>query len=202
MDFKPKQKIKSALFRYGNRLGWSLVLRFPQNKQDITNCRKLLGRYERDIARSPILVNKRGLHHRPVEYQKLFQQAYSDSNLTDFSRCFLLFSQVRLIIRNNIARDFAELGVYTGKSAKLIHLSNAGRALHLFDTFQGQPDNATALRDGDSYITHVNNKNLDNTSIEAVQHFIGQDAAHVFYHMGYFPGTAEKLKIIDLPLFT
>lgn len=123
----------------------------------------------------------------------MFQQVYSDSNLTDFSRCFLLFSQVRRIIRNNIPGDFAELGVYTGKTAKLIHLSNAGRALHLFDTFQGQPDNASALRDGDSYIDHVKNKKLANTSIEAVQHFIGQDAAHVFYHMGYFPATAETL---------
>ena len=55
----------------------------------------------------------------------------------DSTRRDMLILLLRTIIEKNIKGDFAELGVYQGKTAKLIHHYAPERNLHLFDTFEG-----------------------------------------------------------------
>ena len=60
-----------------------------------------------------------------------------------------LFSLVRATAK--LGGCMAEVGVYRGGSARLIHEADASRSLHLFDTFEGLPELAatdTAVRSG------------------------------------------------------
>ena len=49
----------------------------------------------------------------------------------------MLVLLMRSVIARRVEGDFAELGVYQGGSARLIHHYAPERVLHLFDTFSG-----------------------------------------------------------------
>ena len=50
-----------------------------------------------------------------------------------------IWIQIKRIQRKGIPGSFAELGVYKGETARMIHLCAPERSLHLFDTFDGFP---------------------------------------------------------------
>jgi O-methyltransferase len=81
--------------------------------------------------------------------------------------------------------DLAEVGVASGASAKLIANHADGRALHLFDTFEGLPD--TGPLDSAKFTAGQFRYSLEN-----VRNYVGSSNIH--YHRGLFPATAEPVK--------
>lgn len=119
-------------------------------------------------------------------------------NYPDKVRLYNFWLQIQRIEKDGIKGDFAELGVYKGDSAKLLHLMAPGRTLHLFDTFEGftgtdlQPETGEAS----TYTT----KNFADTSINKVLKNIGGDPAQLNVHAGYFPQSAEGLADLSYAL--
>ena len=58
-----------------------------------------------------------------------------ESTYDDKIRFYNFWFQIERIKRENIQGDFAELGVYKGETAKIIHEMDKSRKFHLFDTF-------------------------------------------------------------------
>ena len=119
-------------------------------------------------------------------------------NYPDKVRLYNFWLQIQRIEKDSIEGDFAELGVYKGDSAKLLHLMAPGRTIHLFDTFEGftgtdlQPETGEAS----TYTT----KNFADTSINKVLKNIGGDPAQLKVHAGYFPQSAEGLDDVSYAL--
>ena len=100
---------------------------------------------------------------------------------------FLLYSLTRAQIR--LPGDIAEVGVYTGASAKLICEARGSKPLHLFDTFEGLPE--SSAKDRNVY----NNKSKPQyaCSLESVQDYL-HDYADLHFYKGLFPTTAEPVR--------
>jgi hypothetical protein len=84
----------------------------------------------------------------------------------------------------------AEVGVFRGASAGLMHETDPGRALHLFDTFQGLPEPAqtdTEFRNGQFV------KGQFACALDEVKDYLGPSDS-IFYHQGLFPDSAEAVK--------
>ena len=108
----------------------------------------------------------------------------------DKVRFYNFWLQIRRIEKDGIPGDFAELGVYKGESARLIHLMAPGRKLHLFDTFEGFP--LADLEPETGAAAKYSVKDFADTSVNKVLRKIG-DHANVEVHAGYFPGSAKGL---------
>lgn len=78
--------------------------------------------------------------------------------------------------------DFAEFGVSTGGSAKLIAEVKGDKALHLFDTFEGLPDTSTV----DTHLSRGQYK----CPLTAVKEYLNL-YNNIFYYQGLFPGIAS-----------
>lgn len=77
--------------------------------------------------------------------------------------------------------DFAEFGVSTGGSAKLLSEIKGDKMLHLFDTFEGLPDT-------DAADTHLSRGQYA-CSLPAVKEYL-RSYKNIFYYQGLFPGSA------------
>lgn len=117
---------------------------------------------------------------------KKLDRAYYDK-----IRFYSIWFQIDRIMQNNVAGDFAELGVHRGETAKLIYEINAKRKFHLFDTFKGFDEKDLKLenKQGGRYTT----EEFSDTNIEIVKKYIKGDDTLVF-HPGYFPDTAVGLE--------
>lgn len=104
----------------------------------------------------------------------------------DNTRRDMIVLLLRTIIERDIPGAFAELGVYKGLTARLIHHYAPERVLHLFDTFAGFTERARAAEfknTGDKIVA----SQFADTSLERVQRHIRQKNGNVHYHPGYFP---------------
>lgn len=122
---------------------------------------------------------KNGLVSR--ELQKL------ERNYPDKVRFFNWWFQVERLNRDGVPGDFAELGVYKGESAKILHLMDPSRTFHLYDTFEGfkEEDLKNETGEAATYTT----RNFADTSLDAVKRYLGDEEKFVF-HAGRFPGSA------------
>lgn len=113
----------------------------------------------------------------------------AEKNYPDKVRFFNFWFQVERLKKDNVKGAFAELGVYKGDSAHLLHLMDPNREFHLFDTFEGftQADLAGETGKAATYTT----KNFADTSIEKVKTRLN-DPVFIF-HKGYFPDTTKGL---------
>ncbi len=118
------------------------------------------------------------------ELQKA-QRQYGDK-----SRFFLFWLQIERIKKEQIQGTFAELGVYKGDSARILHLMEPTRKIHLFDTFEGfiVADLAKEKGEAASYTP----TNFSDTSVDEVKRFLGNSDTFVFYK-GHFPESAQSL---------
>ncbi len=109
----------------------------------------------------------------------------------DKVRFYAIWIQIERLKDKKITGAFAELGVYKGETARIIHEMDTSRTLHLFDTFKGfdQQDLEIENSTEGKYSTH----NFSDTSLEMVKKFIGEQE-NVYFHPGYFPGSAENLE--------
>ncbi len=109
----------------------------------------------------------------------------------DNTRRDLIVLLLRTILDNNIEGDFAEVGVYRGQTARLIHHYAPERMLHLFDTFEGFPENSVKVE-----LKKVNNKlsrtYFNKTSLDLVKNNIASANNNVFLYKGYFPESVPE----------
>ncbi|MSU73625.1 macrocin-O-methyltransferase [Candidatus Kaiserbacteria bacterium] len=87
--------------------------------------------------------------------------------------------------------DFAELGVSTGGSAKLLSEIKGDKTLHLFDTFEGLPDT-------DAIDTHLSRGQYA-CSLPAVKEYL-QSYKNISYYQGLFPGSATAAEQFSFSL--
>ncbi len=97
------------------------------------------------------------------------------------------FLQIERLNREGIPGAFAELGVYRGESAEILHRMDPSRPMHLFDTFTGFPADDLVGETGEAatYTT----SNFADTDIQEVAERIGSSELVRFYP-GHFPGSA------------
>ncbi|NOT75878.1 MAG: methyltransferase [Cyclobacteriaceae bacterium] len=108
----------------------------------------------------------------------------------DKVRFYTFWLQINRLKKESVVGALAEVGVYKGETARIIHEIDNTRPLHLFDTFEG-------FNKQDLEIENSNHTNysidFSDTEIELVSKFIkGND--NILFHKGYFPVTAENLR--------
>jgi O-methyltransferase len=109
-----------------------------------------------------------------------------DLEAHDNTRRDMLALLLRTIVTKDIPGAFAEVGVFQGRTARLIHHYAPERALHLFDTFAGFTERGAAL-ESQSTGTEVSPTYFANTSLPRVRAYIEQRSENVFFHPGFFP---------------
>jgi len=108
----------------------------------------------------------------------------------DKVRFYNFWFQVDRLKRTHVKGAFAELGVYQGETAVMLHKMDMTRTLHLFDTFEGFHSND---------LNHENKKdkrfattNFSDTSIDSVKSLFS-NSKDVYFYSGYFPATTHTL---------
>ena len=91
------------------------------------------------------------------------------------------------IVKEKVAGDFAELGVYQGATASILAAlaRRVGRSLYLLDTFAGFAEADLVGIDADR------RREFADTSIAAVRDLIGEDSVH--FIAGRFPDSAGQI---------
>lgn len=115
----------------------------------------------------------------------------AEKNYPDRIRFYNIWLQISRIERQGIKGDFAELGVYKGETARIIHLCSPERKLHLFDTFKGFP--AGDLKEETGKAASYTTKHFADTRPEKVKQLLGEHRGIICYP-GYFPHTAKGLE--------
>jgi O-methyltransferase len=130
-------------------------------------------------------------HYQPVEWEHNRKQGLIHPELLrlekrypDKVRLFNWWFQIERLKKDGVPGDFAELGVYKGESAKIIHLMDPIRTFHLYDTFEGFKEEDLKGETGNAatYTT----RNFADTSMEKVKRYLGDEEKFVF-HLGRFP---------------
>lgn len=110
-----------------------------------------------------------------------------DHECWDGVRRDMLVLLLRSVEEREVPGSFAELGVYKGGTARLIHHYAPKRRLHLFDTFSGFDD-----RDGvkDKSLTGTVDTTLfRDTTLELARSSVSPLNDNVHFHKGFFPET-------------
>lgn len=118
----------------------------------------------------------------------------------DKVRFFTWWMQVDRINREGLEGAFAELGVYKGESAKVLHAMDPKRRFYLFDTFQGFQTTDLAVETGEA--ATYTSEHFSDTTLDKVKHFIGGNEQVVFM-VGDFNETCssvekEKFVLVNL----
>ncbi len=109
---------------------------------------------------------------------------------SDKVRVYNIWYQIQRIQQECVKGDFAELGVYKGESAWLMHTLAPTRTFHLFDTFKGFHKDDLKYETGEAatYDWH----DFADTDEELVRRKLG-NSQHIQIHAGYFPDTTDGL---------
>lgn len=143
------------------------------------------------LARYLNLFLVRGLKYPEdrVEAGRFLRARYW-SIATDYVRNATLDLTCRAIRAHGVAGAVAELGVYQGDFALLMHTHLPDRPIHLFDTFEGFDERDVAPDAAKDYVAEFHD--FTNTSGAAVAgRFPVQ--AEVVLHPGWFPESAASL---------
>ena len=109
----------------------------------------------------------------------------------DLVRRDMIILLLRTIIENKIKGEIAELGVYKGETAKLIHHYCPERTLNLFDTFEGFAEKDVS-KENDQIRNSESVNNFKDTSVDSILRFIDPQNSNVKVYQGYFPETVNK----------
>jgi O-methyltransferase len=132
------------------------------------------------------------------QYGGFLPKARNNKNRKIFDTCSydlvrrdMIILLLRTIVENEIIGDMAELGVYKGETAKLIHHYCPEHILNLFDTFEG-----FAKKDISKENEQIKNSesvnNFKDTSLDFILNFIDPKNSNVRVFKGYFPETVDK----------
>jgi O-methyltransferase len=105
----------------------------------------------------------------------------------DLVRRNMLILLLRTVVERRVPGDLAEMGVYQGHTAKLIHYYVPDRPLHLFDTFCGFDQRDLSLQSEPRSTTKWSPHHFADTSVAGVRRYIEPRTDNVFLHPGYFP---------------
>jgi O-methyltransferase len=134
-------------------------------------------------------------NYAPVEWEHAVKNGLISTemirlerNYPDKVRFFNWWFQIERLKRDGVPGDFAELGVYKGESAKILHLMDPSRTFHLYDTFEGfrEEDLKNETGEAATYTT----RNFADTSLDAVKRYLGEEGKFV-WHVGRFDQSAE-----------
>ena len=109
----------------------------------------------------------------------------------DLVRRDMIVLLLRTIIENEIKGEIAELGVYKGETAKLIHHYCPERTLNLFDTFEGFA-HKDIFKENKQIRNSESVNNFKDTSVDYILRFIEPQNSNVIVFKGYFPETVNK----------
>jgi len=125
----------------------------------------------------PSFPNLNSLYQRWIRGNKT-------NNNGDASRFMALMLNLRLLQKQGVRGDFAELGVWKGNSAALLadFAAKSGRRLFLFDTFSGFDERDLVGTD------RAHKKEFADTSIDYVRETVGHPEITT-YLQGFFPDT-------------
>ena len=118
----------------------------------------------------------------------------------DKIRFYTWWLQTERLHRDKVPGAFAELGVYKGDSARLLHQMDSTRKLYLFDTFEGFPE--TDLEGETGKAASYTTLNFADTSVSKVLRRInGNDLVKIL--PGYFPDSAapaseERFALVNI----
>ena len=126
----------------------------------------------------------------PAELKSFWMHGNEFNNSGDITRLYILYQNLRAIDERVVPGALAELGVYKGNSAKILHMVSPVRKLYLFDTFEGFDSRDV---NAESQQLPVNDQAFKDTSLEAVEAFVGMDEK-VVYCKGWFPDTAAMVE--------
>lgn len=115
----------------------------------------------------------------------------AERQTSDKVRFFNFWFQIERIKKEVIPGAFAELGVYKGDTARIIHCMDPARTLHLFDTFEGFPESDLERETGEAATYSA--ERFSDTGIKKVKSRIGNNN-NVVFHQGYFPETTKGLE--------
>jgi len=110
----------------------------------------------------------------------------------DIVRRDMIVLLLRTIIENDISGEIAELGVYKGETAKLIHQYCPERTLNLFDTFEGFAEKDIS-KENDQIRNSESIENFKDTSIDYILNFIDSKNSNVRVFKGYFPESIDNI---------
>ncbi|MCW3785090.1 TylF/MycF/NovP-related O-methyltransferase [Plebeiibacterium sediminum] len=108
----------------------------------------------------------------------------------DRNRFYSLWFEMNRISTQQIEGDLAEVGVYKGETAKVIHHLLPERKLFLFDSFSGLPKQV--IREDCDGTVRPQTVNFGSTSKEEVEKYI-QGNYNIEIREGIFPETANDL---------
>ena len=119
------------------------------------------------------------------------QRKIVDTCSYDLVRGDMIILLLRTVLENEIKGEIAELGVYKGETARLIHHYLPERILNLFDTFEGFAKNDIS-RENDQIRNSESINHFKDTSIDSVLSFIDSKNSNVRVFPGYFPESVDK----------
>jgi len=117
-----------------------------------------------------------------TELQRFWEHGRRGNNRGDYARLYFLISCMEAIEEDGIPGAIAELGVYKGGSAKVLHHLSQHRPLYLFDTFSGFPEEHASDEAEPTEAGHYA------CSLDQVRAFLG-DHPSIHYCKGVFPTT-------------
>ena len=123
-------------------------------------------------------------------WRALWTASNPANDRADLARLCMFLENARLVEQERIAGSLAELGVYKGTTAKLLHELMPQRTLWLFDTFEGFDARDLAHEEGAA--AKPGGFRFDDTSLEAVLRHVG-GGERVRACKGRFPETAAAV---------
>ena len=110
------------------------------------------------------------------------------NNAGDSARLWSFILNVKQVLKDGVAGDFAELGVWRGNTAAVLaHFAQgAGRTVHLFDTFEGFD-----AQDVKGVDAHIRTEEFSDTSLAMVRDIIGPAWSACRVVAGYFPQSLQ-----------
>lgn len=116
--------------------------------------------------------------------RKLWTRQNTKNDEADLIRLCFFIEHLKLLEKEQVPGSLAELGVYKGTTAKILHSMMPHRNLYLFDTFEGFDK-----RDVQHEKKKISASSFfDDTSLERVRDFVGI-SSNIKYCKGYFPTT-------------
>ncbi|MDT8308879.1 MAG: TylF/MycF/NovP-related O-methyltransferase [Bacteroidales bacterium] len=109
----------------------------------------------------------------------------------DKVRLYNFWFQLMRLDHDSVEGAMAELGVYKGESAEIIHQCAPERDFYLFDTFSGFMHDDIVAETGEA--ATYTEANFADTDMQVVKQRLGE-SRHIIYKKGYFPGSAKGLE--------
>ncbi len=119
-----------------------------------------------------------------IKFKRLVRQLSGEKKiLLGFGEMWNIYYRVKNTAM--LPGDIAELGVFSGGSAKLICEIKGRRSLHLFDTFSGLPPNEFS-------INKINRGEIRGGSLSEVKDYLAK-YDNIFFYEGIFPDSVVEL---------